>query len=421
MNEQREEDLETWIQTAFEATKEDSQHYPVSQRLFLPQVDQIDADFEIEVLTDFDTLIDDESPEYGTCHEVVERRAAKALQTYLDTSKQGYGAEYSEAYAKLYSRNCGDEDSASREAFEFIGQGYGNSPDNPAYREARAACIRKDRSEQFADRCAWLLVENGYSFPEASKEAAKYEKAYQRMLGRGHSELRARMYAESVGSYSKEFAEIYSGCVEAEVLAGRNQDEAERFADIHATIILDSGEPDEDDPDGWRTDLWYRAKAEADYRYRPEFGDKKKFIETFDLIHQSLSESPEAGSREWFDEIEAKALQRIAAQDAYIATHGNLRGFKTQEEEPPVEPALPKPLDLRNMTDADLRAFSPESDDEDGDYREEVEYREWCEKMKCDPMDSESRDQYKEQQEGDSWDDMDENDRDGWTDNMNKD
>lgn len=420
--------LEQWIQNAFEATKEDPRNYSVYRRLFLPEVDQIERDFKIDVSTDFHTLIDDDSPEYGTCHESVEKSAAEALHTYLATIEQGYGADYSEAYAKFLSRNCGDDNLASQEAFEFIGMGHKNSTDNPAFIEAHAACIRDGKPPEFASRCAGLVVDNGGSFSDAFQAATEFEKAYQLMIKRGHSDLRARMYAEASRCYSQHFSKIYAKCVEKEVTVGRSQQEAERFAEIHASIILDDGEPDEDDPDGWRRELWSRTKAEADYRYRHEFGDKARFIEIFDQIHQRLSDSPKAGSPDWFDEIEATALQQIEAQDAYISAHGNLRGFKIEEEteaEPPAEPTLPKSPSFLNMSDEELNSYSPKSEDDEYDRDKEAEYRDWCagEDAGLDPMDPDSRHRYEEvcAEEGTAaWDGMDENDRDGWTDNMNK-
>ncbi len=422
MNEQCEDALEQWIRKAFEETKEDPKYFPVYRRMFLPEVDQIERDFKIDVTTDLDTLIDDDSPEYGTCHESVEKSAAEALQTYLATMKQGYGSDYSEAYAKFLSRNCGDADLASQEAFEFIGKGHKNTPDNPAFIEAHAACIRDGKTPEFAKHCADHLIEESCSFSDAFQAATDFEKAYQLMLRKGHSKFHATMYAQAIREdYDPQFAEVFARCAEEQMAGGRTLKEAERFAEIYADLFDSHGSFDEDYEYHDLANEHCTALAEAAYRYRPEFGDKEKFIDAFDQIYQKVSDSPQAGSREWFDEVEARALLRIAAKDAYMAEHGNLRGFEIEEkEELSAAPAPPKAPNFRLMSEEAFQAYRPKSEDDDEDYREEAKYRDWCEEMECDPMDSESRDEYK-QQEGDSWDDMDEDDRDGWTDNMNKD
>lgn len=396
MNEQREEGLETWILEWFQRKQIGPEHHPVARRLFLRNLDPIQEEDKVNVLLERSSIVDSDFPDLGTYGAWVEHLADASLNRYLKTISEGHGAVYSEEYGYL-----GNIASASAEAYGKLCDDRLSPPDSLVLADAYQACIFQGKSPVFASRCSESLPAYGYSFPDAFQSATEFEKAYQMMVGKGFSELRARTYAECVvfEELDEQYAEIYASCVEEEIAAGRNPDEAKRFADIHAGIKFDRGEPDEDDPDGWRHDLWYRTQAEAEFRFRPEFGERARFLEIFDRVHQGLPDDPEAGSREWFDNIEAQALQRIAAQDAYIAEHGNLRGFKIEEEALVADPA-----------------FYPVSDEED----EEDEYRDKCEEMGWDPMDPESRDHYKELG-GDSWDDMDENDRDGWTDNMNKD
>lgn len=327
--------LERWMFECFKREESDPTHYPSFRKLFVGEVEEINREFKIDVLVNYIALMDPEEPEDGTCREFVERSANDKFGCYKAAIDEGHGTAYSEAYGRIAG---GGEciENASAMAYEAINNNGDASPDNPAYKDAYDACESK-KGERFARRCAVLVAENPMAFPAAFKAAAKEEIAYLLMLGRGHTDLWARMYVEALRTYSEEFAGIYAGCVEAEIAAGRNQDDAEKFAEIHAAVISEGGGLDEDDPENWRCELWYRAKAEAAYRHRREFGDKERFVETFDLIHQRLSDSPQAGSRDWFDDVEARALQRIAAQDVYKAEHGNLRGFD-DEGQPPVEP-----------------------------------------------------------------------------------
>lgn len=422
MSEHPQDALEQWIRTAFEEENEDPKHYPVFQKLFLEGVDQIKRDDEIDVLAERATLTEFDDPESGTHGEWLERRIHDEFGYYISAIREGHGVDYSKAYLEACIYQGGEGEFESIKAYKAIDNGGGASLENPAYRDAYGACRHQKKSEEFAKYCAGHLIEESCSFSDAFQAATDFEKAYQLMLRKGHSEFHATMYAQAIREdYDPQFAEVFARCAEEQMAAGRTLKEAERFAEIYVGLFDRHGSFDEDYEYHDLANEHCMALAEAAYRYRPEFGDKEKFIDAFDQIYQKVSDSPRAGSREWFDEVEARALQRIAAKDAYMAEHGNLRGFEIEEKESSADPARPKPPNFRTMSEEAFQAYRPKSEDEDEDYREEAKYRDWCEEMECDPMDSESRDEYKQQQEGDSWDDMDENDRDGWTDNMNKD
>jgi len=75
------------------------------------------------------------------------------------------------------------------------------------------------------------------------------------------------------------------------------------------------------------------------------------------------------------------------------------------------------------MTSDEFTAYNPKEEPEFELYREEAEYRSWCEEMKLDSRDENSREWYQEIKEnrGDGfWGSLDENERLGWEDNMNK-
>jgi hypothetical protein len=87
------------------------------------------------------------------------------------------------------------------------------------------------------------------------------------------------------------------------------------------------------------------------------------------------------------------------------------------------EPELPRLPNFRNMSDEKIKSFGPRSEEEEDARTKEAEYREWCEEVESDPMDPDSRHAYQEvlEETGDGFcEGIDPNDREGWTDNMNR-
>jgi hypothetical protein len=73
------------------------------------------------------------------------------------------------------------------------------------------------------------------------------------------------------------------------------------------------------------------------------------------------------------------------------------------------------------MSENDLAAYQPKSQDECEARAEELEFRQWCKKCEIDPEDESSREHYREATGKSFWEDVDDDDAAGWVDNMTKD
>jgi hypothetical protein len=408
--------LEMWVRECFKRENAAEDDYPSFRRLFIQEMDQVNEEFGVNVVVDPSSWIDPEDTESGTCREV-ERNALVSFQGYLAARKDGHSTAYAEVYGPLIGFR-GSEERASESAYRAICKCYQPSSDDPAYQDAYDACIHQDKSKEFAERCATFLYDYDFIFTKAFKAAGKYEEAYHVMRDRGHSELRAKMYAEQMRNEPPtDFAELYAESVEEQIQQGRNQREAEEFAKIHAGILFDYGKTDEDELECKVWELHLRAKAESEYRYQTEYGNKALFLHAFDQIHQRLPRGLHPQLRVWFDEVETRTKQELAEPGSQLGPRGCLQHFKDAEDN--IDESEHQP-DIQKMSEAEFKSYSPRSEDEQNAYEEEDKYRDWCADRGMDPMDSDSRDLYKEFCAEYDIDDMDDDNRDGWTDNLNK-
>jgi len=412
--------LEKWVRECFKRENATEDYYPAFRKLFVQEMDQVNEEFGVNVVVDNSSWIDPDDTELGTCRVAVEKHVRGSFQGYLAALEDGHSTAYAEVYGPLIGLGESEE-RASETAYLAICNCNQPSPDNPAYQDAFAACRKQTGSDDLARLCAEFLYDYDFSYQRACVAAKDHEAARKRMLDCGHSEFAATMYAQALrNDISLQFAEVFARCANEQILAGRTESEAERFAGIYTDLFDDHGSFDENNEYHELANDHCMALAEAEYRYRQEFGEKTRFINTFDLIYQRLCYSPHSVTRDRFDEIEETTKKELAEPGSQLDPHGGLPQVKVAVDDLD-ESEHAKPLDFQIMSEAEFKSYRPRSEDEQSAYEEEDEYRKWCANDDMDPMDSDSRDLYKEICAEYDIDDMDDYDRDGWTDNLNKD
>ena len=75
------------------------------------------------------------------------------------------------------------------------------------------------------------------------------------------------------------------------------------------------------------------------------------------------------------------------------------------------------------MSAAEFAAYKPKSEEDSLAYEKEADFRVLCAENDMDPTDSNVREHEEEieRENNGFWDDMDDDEREGWTDNMNRD
>ena len=313
MNDNTQATLEQWILQCFQNEEADQSHYPLFKEVFLRELNETSMAYEIATLTGIDRLLDADNPERGTCRESVEQNVHDLFQCYMSQILEGHGTAYAVAYLDASTQGC-DSESTSGKAYLTMSKGSKPSPDDPAYVDAYNSCIWQGKTKEFAKRCAEYLFDNDLSFPRAIKATAAYESDFKLMRDRGHSDLRARMYAECMlNGPSTDFANYYAECVEEQIQQGRDSRKAEIFAKIHASILFDYGKPDENSLEYEKYRLFLQSKAEAEYRSLSysEKRDREDFKIVFEQLAQRIPRKENQEKPVWFDDIETQTRQEM--------------------------------------------------------------------------------------------------------------
>ena len=413
---------EEWINTRFALEATDPGYLPVFRRFFLKRLSEVNEEFGVNSETDHEALMDAVDPESETCREFIETFTSKEFARFLEILKEGFSAAYSETYAKSVS-DGGQLELASADAFEQLAGNLPKNESNPAYSEAFAACRRRGASEEFSSHCANLILEDWISFSRAFEFTEKHFKAMAIAQSLGYAAFGSRLYTEGIAlDWNPPFAELYAKCAESLVADGRSEQEAERVA-WHYTDLFDGegGSFDEDYEYHKVANDHIMVLAEANHRYTTSDGSKERFSNLFDQVSQITLRDWKQPSTIWFQKIEGTVRRILSGEISFNDIPSLPELHDDTEDDYPKEkfPAFDK------MDEKAFKKFQPNSDLEYELREKESEFRDWCREQgeDLDPTDPDVRARYKEicAELGDAfWDSLDDDDRDGWTDNMNR-
>lgn len=392
--------LDPWIRDCFARLESREELFPSYRRLFLRGLGDDLPSFEADPNGTRHRVSEPDDPESETMGELAEFSAGFAFRYFETAVDEGHGEEYAESYAHLAFGDPGPS-GAPRAAYEEIGKGAPYSPQHPGYLDTFKTALHRTGCEKIAKRCADTLPDHEFTFSEALEAAREYEKGYAASISKGNSEFRAARYAQALGRMSPDFAALFAECIEDQVKGGRTEEDAERIAKIYTDLFDEHGSFDPSYDLHEIANDHCMAMAEARFRFRTEYGDKQRFFSAFDSVWQR-----DIGCQD-FDGTEEKALKLLAAQDAYMAEHGNLRGFV--DEDAPVCPPMPN---FEVMSDSELASFVPDQWTLEPWIRES-KFRDWCKEECLYPKDQASRDAYRKKDHApcdDEWDDHDDDD-----------